>query len=133
MARKLLFLLALLSLLLPGMARGADGWTQLKLGMTAEQAVATLGAPLFRSEGRGFELWIYDGRAEVVMYGGVIAWTAPASSPDAAAPVEVWEFYQATPNRLKDPIPPRKPTLRLQPYEPVPYDPGSGFRYQQRF
>jgi hypothetical protein len=135
MARKYLLLLALLSLLPPGTARGADGWAQLKLGMTAEQAMAVVGAPLFRCEGRGFELWIYDSRAEVVMYGGVIAWTAPAGSTASHGPAEVWEFYQATPNRVKDPVPLRRsaPNLRLQEYTPIPDDSGSSFHYRQRY
>jgi len=135
MARKYLLLLAQLSLLQPGTARGADGWAQLKLGMTAEQAMAAVGVPLFRSEGRGFELWIYDSRAEVVMYGGVIAWTAPAGSTATHVAAEVWEFYQAAPNRVRDPVPLRRPApgLRLQEYSPVPDDGGSSFRYRQRY
>jgi hypothetical protein len=132
MARNPLLLPAFLFLLLPGLARAADGWAQLKLGMTAEQAEAALGAPLFRNEGRGFELWIYDGRAEVVMYGGVIAWTAPATSTAARSSPQTWEFFQATPNRPRDPIPLRRIAPNLQDYPPIPYDGGSAFRYRQR-
>jgi hypothetical protein len=113
-------------------ARGADGWERLKLGMTTEDAEAMLGAPLIRNQGKGFEKWIYDGRAEVLFYGGVIAWTAPASSPAAHSPTEVWQFYQAIPNRPQDPIPLRLPILLSRPPAPAEPDLGSGFRYRQR-
>lgn len=132
MARNLILLLVLG--LLPGSLRGVDGWTQLKLGMTAEAAEAALGAPLIRNEGRGFERWIYDGRAEVLFYGGVIAWTAPASAsaPIAHAQMEVWEFYQAAPNRPRDPIPPRKRAPTPRENSPMQQDFGTDFRYPRR-
>lgn len=132
MSRILLFLFTLLSLGSSIPALGADGWGQLKLGMTAEDAEAVLGAPLIRNQGKGFEKWVYDGRAEVLFYGGVIAWTAPGATSAAHSPVEVWQFYQAIPDRPRDPIP-----LRLAPPPPPQAAPagqdfGSSFRYRQR-
>jgi hypothetical protein len=132
MTRKLVLLPALLSLLLSVPARGADGWARLKLGMTAEEAEAALGAPLIRNEGRGFELWIYDSRAEVVFYGGIVAWTAPSSAPAVPAPKEVWEFYQAIPNHPRDRIPLRKRAPSPREDSPVAPDLGSDFRYLRR-
>ena len=58
--------------------RADEGWGQLKAGMTRVDAVSTLGTPLFKNMGRGFELWIYDRGAEVVCYRGtLVAWTVP--------------------------------------------------------
>ena len=140
MARNLFLLSVLLCQGLSSPLCGADGWTKLKLGMTVEDAEAALGAPLIRNEGRGFERWVYDGRAEVLFYGGVIAWTAPASTStlsvyvQAHAPVEVWQFYQAIPNRLRDPIPTplRKRLSAPRGNAPVGPDLGSSFRYARR-
>lgn len=61
--------------------RGADGWAQLKPGMTRAEMTTALGEPLMRSSGRQFELCIYDAGAEVLCYRGtVVAWTAPSGS-----------------------------------------------------
>ncbi len=76
----------MLSVTLLSMAavRGADGWSQLKAGMTRVEMTQALGEPLMRSNGRQFELCIYDAGAEVVCYRGtVVAWTAPAGSAAA--------------------------------------------------
>ena len=59
-------------------AKADDGWGQLKAGMTRVDATSTLGKPLFKNLGRGFELWIYDKGAELVCYRGIlVAWTPP--------------------------------------------------------
>lgn len=56
----------------------SDGWAKLKSGMTPTEAKSTLGEPLIRTHGRGFELWMYDSGAEVVCFlGVVVAWTGP--------------------------------------------------------
>ncbi|MEO6004124.1 MAG: hypothetical protein ABIZ04_10650 [Opitutus sp.] len=61
-----------------GVGKAEEGWGQLKAGMTRVDAVSTLGTPLFKNLGRGFELWIYDRGAEVVCFRGtLVAWTAP--------------------------------------------------------
>jgi len=83
-------LLAFLLLCVPGFVSAADRWAQLKIGMTAEETVAALGEPLIRSVGRGFELWIYDHRAEVIFYGPVIGWTAPGTGPQPGEVNDVW-------------------------------------------
>ncbi|HWL15038.1 MAG TPA: hypothetical protein VNR00_05500 [Opitutus sp.] len=64
---------------LANVSPAAGGWPELKAGMTAQETAAALGEPLMRSQGRQFELWIYDSGAEVVcLRGVVVAWTAPA-------------------------------------------------------
>lgn len=82
MSRTTFALLAFLTLLSPATAIDLRGWSKLKVGMSPLQIASTLSVPVLRSAGRGFELWIYDERAEVVFYGGtVIAWTAPVPDP----------------------------------------------------
>ena len=55
-----------------------ENWAQMKAGMNRVDTASTLGAPLFKNMGRGFELWIYDSGAEVVCFRGmVVAWTTP--------------------------------------------------------
>ena len=84
-----------LSLAVPAAAKAADGWAHLKAGMSRSEAVAVLGAELIASKGRGFEVAIYDARAEVVfLRGQVVAWTAPATSPAAKPSAEAWQFEQ---------------------------------------
>ena len=83
--------LGLFLLLGPVLARGADGWTQLRLKMTPDETVAAIGEPLFRTAGRGFELWIYDNRAEALLFSGsLVGWTSPAASPAAGAGSDIW-------------------------------------------
>ena len=67
-----------LAILVAGSARAASPWDNLKAGMSSGDVRAQLGEPLLRSAGRGFEIWIYDARTEVVwLRGAVIAWTPP--------------------------------------------------------
>lgn len=74
----LLLLLATMSL---AAAEPAEGWTRLKAGMASKEMAALLGAPLIKSGGRQFEVWIYDAGAEVVCFrGSVVAWTSPEGS-----------------------------------------------------
>lgn len=82
--RLLLFLL----LASPAWAVGRGGWDTLKVGMSALETSQALGSPLIRNVNKGFELWIYDGRAEVLFFRGpVVAWTPPSVvSTDAKAP-----------------------------------------------
>jgi len=77
-------------LLAAGLARAADGWTQLKPGMTSDQAIKFLGEPLMRTKARGFERWIYDGNGEVIFMGGPLkSWTVATPSPESEArPIE---------------------------------------------
>jgi hypothetical protein len=46
--------------------------------MSRADTATALGDPLLRNIGRGFEVWLYDGGAEVLCFQGmVVAWTAP--------------------------------------------------------
>jgi hypothetical protein len=66
-------------------SHAAEGWAQLKSGMSRADTATALGDPLLRNIGRGFEVWLYDGGAEVLCFQGmVVAWTAPVGveSPD---------------------------------------------------
>jgi hypothetical protein len=83
-------LLGLLLALAPVVTRGADPWSRLKLGMTAEETTAVLGVPLVRTSGRGFEIWSYDNGAEALLYGSLIGWTASGSSSVADRSVDIW-------------------------------------------
>jgi hypothetical protein len=80
---------------LPGAVSASDGWSQLKAGMTRGEAVELLGAEVVASRARGFEVAIYDEKAEVVFLDGqVVAWTAPVSSNASPAPTNTWQFAQ---------------------------------------
>jgi len=126
-------LVASLAVLLPFVAAGAETWERLKLGMTTDEASSVLGEPLIRNEGNGFTLWIYDNGSEVVFYGGVIAWTAPADRFAVRYAVERWQFFQAAPGQVRDPRPSKAVFL------PVPKmvaqakpDKTAAFRYWHR-
>jgi hypothetical protein len=86
---------SLVALLFPLAADAAGDWTQLKAGMTREETAAVLGNELMASRGRGFDVAIYDGRAEVLYLNGqVVAWTAPASLAAPLPPPGAWRFDQ---------------------------------------
>ena len=70
--------------------RAAEGWAQLKLGMTAAETVALLGAPLIRTSGNGFELWTYDKGAEVLLFGSLIGWTMAGAGDVAGRSFDIW-------------------------------------------
>jgi hypothetical protein len=79
------------SLLLVGLLPAAPvPWAQVKVGMTGEEIITLLGDPLLRSKGRNFETWTYDEGAEVLVYGLVVGWTAPASARLLARSQDVW-------------------------------------------
>jgi hypothetical protein len=65
-------------------------WTQLKVGMAADEIITLLGDPILRSVGRGFETWTYDDGAEVLIYGLVVGWTTPASATTSVRSQDVW-------------------------------------------
>jgi hypothetical protein len=88
MKRLLRLRCSLVAMLFPVAADAAGDWSQLKPGMTREETTAVLGAELMASRGRGFDVAIYDGRAEVLYLNGqVVAWTAPAAT--------AWQFDQS--------------------------------------
>lgn len=84
-----------ISILLVGSLSAAPRpWTQLKVGMTAQETVTLLGDPVFRRQGRGFQTWTYDHGAEVLICGLVVGWTAPTSSTTLVAHSEdVWSNH----------------------------------------
>ena len=71
------------------------GWTKLRLGMSFAQADLTLGEPLIRTAGQGFEIGIYDRNAEVVFYGPLVGWTSPGTDACPGAAVDVWQIATA--------------------------------------
>jgi len=63
--------------------------------MSTDEASAVIGRALISTSGRGFEVAIYDHRAELVFIEGkLVTWTAPAASSAAAAPANTWHFEQ---------------------------------------
>ncbi len=65
-------------------------WAQLRIGTSAEDALEMLGEPVSVRHGRGYETWIYDHGAEVLVYQVVVGWTAPASSGAKHSSHDVW-------------------------------------------
>jgi hypothetical protein len=94
-----------------GHCRAAEPWAKLRLGMTAAQAARALGEPLLRTVGQGFELWIYDQRAEVLFYGPLVGWTSPGSDLRPGPAVDVWSV-SAGPGKDETFFLPR-PTIRV--------------------
>lgn len=69
----------------------APDWSRLKAGISLEKTEEALGLPLIRTYGRGFQVWIYDGRGEVVFADGpgALGWSLPAPTPESLSrPVE---------------------------------------------
>lgn len=92
--RVLLLVLTLLSTL---SSRAADEpWSKLKPGMTPAETARALGTSLFSSRGRGFEIGIYEGKAEVVfLRDQLVAWTGPVGQPGAPTPpMAAFQFNQ---------------------------------------
>ena len=87
--------------LFPISSHAAENWGQLKLGMSVEQTIAALGQPLLRTAGRGFETWTYDKGGDVLIYGSLIGWTAPASTQVtatvAARSKDIWSENRNVP------------------------------------
>ena len=76
--------------LLPLVGHAAENWGNLKLGMSVEETLAALGQPLMRTSGRGFETWTYDKGGDVLIFGSLIGWTAPASARMAVRSKDIW-------------------------------------------
>src|SRR5450432_1350905 len=129
MSRVILLRLLLLVAFQPALAGGADRWAQIKAGMSSADTVKMLGEPLVRSQGKGFELWIYDRGAEVVFYGDIIAWTAPAGSAAPASANESWAFFQAAPDQIALPFPKPRTFLPVPELASIRTDSATKFRY----
>ena len=92
MKLRLFWFLGLLVIFTTGSLRGADGWAQLKVGMSTEEAEVALGLPLLKTSARGFDLWIYDNNAEALFFGGpLVGWTTPSDLKVAKRTVDVWQ------------------------------------------
>jgi hypothetical protein len=111
MVRPAVLLLAILPCTAPTALRAGEDWTRLKIGMSPAEATRALGSPLIRTAGQGFEVWIYDSRAEAVFYGPLVGWTAPHAADAPATVVDVWQETKGDPDGprffLPRPTPPK--------------------------
>lgn len=112
-------------------------WTQLKIGMSADELVSVLGDPVFRRQGRGFETWTYDQGAEVLVYGIVVGWTTPADPGHKIHSQDVWAdhpkgaFMPTLQTALREAVrPPAKPVAPAKP-APSARPPGAGMGYEE--
>lgn len=80
-------------LLFPVASQAAENWSQLKLGMSVEETIAALGTPLMRTAGRGFETWTYDKGGDVLIYGSLVAWTAPTPAKATVRRKDIWSEH----------------------------------------
>jgi hypothetical protein len=113
MPRRSLIFAALAGLaIVQAQATTATDWTKLKSGMDVDEAARQLGQPLIRTTGRGVEIWIYDGRGEVVFDGGPLkSWSvATPSAESLARPVSSDISLPATARRK----------MRLAPVQALP-------------
>lgn len=94
--RHILILVCALTLS-PSWLIGEVDWSELTLGMTAEETITTLGPPMMRCRGRGFERWTYDDGAEVLFYGSLVGWTSPGSGPATGRSLDVWSENRSGP------------------------------------
>lgn len=114
-----LAVLASLVLLGPAAIRAEADWSQLRIGLTADETIAALGRPMLRTTGRGFETWTYDNGAEVLLYDSVVGWTKPAGLAAADRSDDVWRgvsprsyfptFAALLPQRREAIVEPAKP------------------------
>ena len=120
-----------IALCAPTFAASQKDWAKLKTDMTPDEALELLGHPLFRNVNRGYEVWIYDSKAEVVFHQGpIMAWTIPTPNPvSEARPIEM-DLPLNPPKRL-----PRYEAPKARPNS-TPGDvaprPSTQFRYKQR-
>ncbi len=92
MQRRIFWYLMSFVILATSSLRGADGWAQLKVGMSADEATEALGLPLMKTSARGFDLWIYDNNAEALFFGGpLVGWTTPRDLKSVSRTVDVWQ------------------------------------------
>lgn len=112
-------------------------WTQLKIGMSADELVNVLGDPIFRRQGRGFETWTYDHGAEVLVYGMVVGWTAPTTPGLKVLSRDVWAehpngaFLPTLQTALRKAV--RTPAPPIMPAKPAPVirPAGAGIGYEE--
>lgn len=129
MSRPLSYIIVFAALVSSACAAPPKAWGQLKKGMTPDEALVLLGQPLMRNVNRGYELWIYDSKAEVVFHQGpVMAWTIPTPNPvSEARPIEM-DLPLNVGKRL-----PFFNEAKPQATDPQLSRPSTHFRYEQRF
>lgn len=93
----ILRLLLLTALLAGPLAAAPKPWSQLKVGTPAPEVLALLGDPVCARTGKGFETWIYDDGAEVLLWrtGTVIGWTEPAEASLPNPSRDIWSEQPA--------------------------------------
>lgn len=65
-------------------ASAAPDWTKVKAGMNGDETLKLLGQPLVRTAARGYDVWIYDGRGEIVFAGGPVkSWSIGAPTTES--------------------------------------------------
>lgn len=122
--------LVFLALCTPVFAASAKEWAKLKTDMTPDEALALLGHPLFRNVNRGYEVWIYDSKAEVVFHGGpVMAWTIPTPNPVSEARPLSMDLPLNPPKRLPQFV--SRKILQNSTVGEVAPIPSTSFRYRQ--
>jgi len=105
---RVLFALAVLCAALTRVHAAAE-WDKLKAGMASDAALKELGEPLIRTYGRGFEVWIYDGKGEALFTGSLKAWTvAKPSAESLSRPIALDVLIKA------------RPRIRLAPLQALP-------------
>ena len=123
-------LLLICVLLISSLSAEPMPWTQLKIGMSAEELVDVLGEPVFRRQGRGFETWTYDQGAEVLVYGIVVGWTTPIVPGLKVRSRDVWAehpkgaFLPTVQTALRKAV--RPPTPPVAAAQPPPSAPPAG-------
>ncbi len=122
-----LVVFALLLLILPCASQGAGDWSQVKSGLTPEQAITALGEPLMRRTNRGIDVWVYDSGGEIVFAGGpLFGWSLPVPNPESEArPIDgdvLFKPRRRLPSAWKNNSQSSPITVKSQPYaEPDTY------------
>lgn len=72
-------------ILLLTIPRAFAGWADLQVGMTPEQVLRLMPAPLLTSRGHGYEMWNYDRCGHICFLNGkLLYWSS--SQPEPADP-----------------------------------------------
>jgi hypothetical protein len=108
----------------------AGSWTKLKLGMTAGEAITTIGHPLMRMGKFGLEVWIYDNQAEILLSGSVIGWTCPSVGHQPGVSVDIWQSRGGNTGVIFAPAN-RMPAAPQAPRRETAVGREAGFRYRQ--
>ena len=111
-------------------AGAAPDWTKIKAGMNGDEALKQLGYPLIRTAGRGFEVWIYDGRGEMVFSGGPLKdWTVGAPTAESLARSVAQDVLIRAAPRRRQRLSPVQALPAVQTYQEIST---THFRYLQQ-